>query len=180
MISESENTLPEIYLKVGEIHFSEQSASVWTVLGSCLALTMFHRRLGIGAICHGFLPECREKGTCTIDCQEAGKYVDCAIRWMTKRFKQKGVPLREIEVKVFGGADTLSARFGGRGGINIGKRNAATAIQMLEKEGLSILSLDVGGATGRKLFFNTRTGEVLLKRLQPRVILADTGNRERS
>jgi chemotaxis protein CheD len=47
-------------------------------------------------------------------------------------------------------------------------------MQSLKKEGLSILSLDVGGATGRKLFFNTHTGEVLLKRLQPRVILAST------
>jgi chemotaxis receptor (MCP) glutamine deamidase CheD len=32
--------------------------------------------------------------------------------------------------------------------------------------------MDVGGAQGRKLFFNTATGEVLLKRLQPGVIVA--------
>ncbi len=52
------------------------------------------------------------------------------------------------------------------------------AMQALEKESLSILSIDVGGTTGRKLYFNTRTGEVLLKRLQPRVILAGTKVRE--
>jgi len=28
---------------------------------------------------------------------------------------------------------------------------------------------------GRKIFFNTRSGEVLLKRLQPGIILADNG-----
>ena len=178
MMSLSENTLPVIYLKTGEIHFAEQSASVYTVLGSCLAVTMFHRRLGIGAICHGFLPECREKGQCGGECPEPGKYVDCAIQWMTKRFKQRGALLHEIEIKVFGGADTLGAGPGGRGVISIGKLNAAMALQVLEKEGLSILSLDVGGATGRKLFFNTHTGEVLLKRLQPRVILAGTKGRE--
>ena len=173
-MSISEETLPVIYLKTGEIHFSEQSASVFTVLGSCLAVTMFHRRLGIGAICHGLLPECLEKERCGGDCPEPGKYVDCAIRCMTKRFKQLGVLLHEIEVKVFGGADTFSAAPGGRRGFSIGQRNTEIAMQSLKKEGLSILSLDVGGATGRKLFFNTHTGEVLLKRLQPRVILAGT------
>ena len=177
-MSLSKNTLPVIYLKAGEIHFSGQPASVYTVLGSCLAVTMFHRRLGIGAICHGLLPECREKERCGGDCPEPGKYVDCAIQWMTKRFKQQGVSLHEIEIKVFGGADTFSAGPGGKGGISIGKRNAVMAMQELEKEGLKILALDVGGAAGRKLFFNTQTGEVLLKRLQPRVILAGTRAKE--
>jgi chemotaxis protein CheD len=174
MMSISENTLPVIYLKTGEIHFSEQSASVFTVLGSCLAVTMFHRRSGIGSICHGLLPECLEKERCR-DCPEPGKYVVCAIQWMMRRFEQQGVSLHEIEIKVFGGADTFSAEPGGRRGIaSIGQRNTETAMQTLKKEGLSILSSDVGGATGRKLFFNTHTGEVLLKRLQPRVILAGT------
>ncbi len=175
----SEDTLPVIYLKAGEINFSAQSAGVIiTVLGSCLAVTMFNRRLGLGAICHGFLPECQKKKQCGGDCPEPGKYVDCAIQLMTKRFKQQGVAVHEIETKVFGGADTLGERPGERGGMFIGKRNTAMALQTLEKEGLSILSLDVGGATGRKIFFNTHTGEVLLKRLQPRVILADTEDRE--
>jgi len=169
-----ENTFPVIYLKAGGIHFSGQSASIFTVLGSCLAVTMFHRRLGIGAICHGFLPECREREQCSSNCPEPGKYVDCAIKWMTNRYRQQGVLLHEIEVKVFGGADTFSAPRGGQGGVSIGKRNAEMAFQAIEREGLRILSLDVGGATGRKLFFNTHSGEVLLKRLQPRVILAGT------
>jgi chemotaxis protein CheD len=168
------NALPVIYLKAGEIHFSEQSASVYTVLGSCLAVTMFHRRSGVGAICHGVLPECRKKQQCSGDCPELGKYVDCTILWMAKRFKQNGMLLHDIEIKVFGGADTLSSASNVRSGILVGKRNVTTAMELLEREGLIILANDVGGNHGRKLFFNTHTGEVLLKRLQPRVILAET------
>jgi chemotaxis protein CheD len=178
MLSLAEKILPVIYLKTGEIHFSEQSASVFTVLGSCLAVTMFHRRSGISAICHGLLPECLEKERCG-NCREPGKYVECAIQWMMKRYKQQGVSLHDIEIKVFGGADSFSAEPGGRRGISsIGQRNTMTAMETLEKEGLRILSSDVGGATGRKLFFNTQTGEVLLKRLQPRVILAGSAVRK--
>jgi chemotaxis protein CheD len=178
VMNSSVQELPVIYLKAGEIHYSEQSVSVYTVLGSCLAVTMFHRRLGVGAICHGVLPECREKQRCCGDCPAPGKYVDCAIQWMVKRFKQNGMLLHDIEIKVFGGADTLNTGSGSRGGILVGKRNVASAMQVLQKEGLSILSIDVGGTSGRKLYFNTLTGEVLLKRLQPRVILADAERRE--
>jgi chemotaxis protein CheD len=168
-----ENRLPVIYLNAGEIHFSEQWVSVYTVLGSCLAVTMFHRHSGIGAICHGVLPECRKQEHCSGDCPKPGHYVDCAIRWMTKRFKENGMLPHDIEIKMFGGTDTLNTGSGSRSGILIGKRNITAAMQVLEKEDLRIHSIDVGGACGRKLYFNTRTGEVLLKRLQPRVILAD-------
>ena len=175
-MNESTHELPVIYLKSGELHFSEQPASVMTVLGSCLAVTLFHRRTGTGAICHGLLPECRERAGCGSECREPGKYVECALLWMVKQFSRRGVALRELEVKVFGGADMFGARPGAKRNISVGKQNIATAIKVLEKEGLSILSMDVGGVQGRKLFFNTQTGEILLKRLQPRVVLADNGS----
>jgi chemotaxis protein CheD len=35
----------------------------------------------------------------------------------------------------------------------------------LKSEGLQLHVVDVGGLQGRKIFFNTHTGEVLLKRL---------------
>jgi chemotaxis receptor (MCP) glutamine deamidase CheD len=38
-----------------------------------------------------------------------------------------------------------------------------------------VLARDVGGTRGRKIFFNTETGEVLLKRLQPNVTLVEEG-----
>jgi len=164
--------LPVIYLKAGELHITEQPASVLTVLGSCLAVTMLHRPTGINAICHGLLPECREMTGCSADCSSADKYVVCAIRRMTKEFNRRGVASREIEVKVFGGAEMFSPGAGAKSTITVGKQNTEAALRAIAKEGLTIASMDVGGVQGRKLFFNTATGEVLLKRLQPNVIIA--------
>ncbi len=172
-MNSSSHDLPVIYLKTGELYFSEQPATVITVLGSCLAVTLFHRRTGTGAICHGLMPECRERAGCSSECREPGKYVECAIQWMVNRFRRKQVMLRETEVKVFGGSDMFDAARNGKGGIPVGKLNITMAMKRLELEGLHILSIDVGGAQGRKLFFDTGTGEVLLKRLPPRVILAE-------
>lgn len=177
-MSEPEQELPVIYLKAGEMHFSKRSVVVLTVLGSCLSVTMFHRKLAMGAICHGFLPQCRGRTLCDDGCNERFTYVDCAIRKMLTLFDRFDVKRCELEVKVFGGADMFDSARNGRGIYSIGKLNITTASKILEQEGLNIVSMDVGGTRGRKLYFHTRTGEVLLKRLQPRVILAGNGVEE--
>jgi len=174
-MNEPKEGLPFIYLKAGEIHFSEYAAVVSTVLGSCLSVTMFNRKLAIGAIFHGFLPQCRVGQSCSNGCTEGFKYVDCSIRKMVKLFDRLDANRRNLEVKVFGGADMFDAARNGRGAFSVGRMNITTAMAILEKEGLNIVSMDVGGTQGRKLYFDTRTGEVLLKRLQPRVILANAG-----
>jgi len=101
--------------------------------------------------------------------------VECSIEQMVKRFTRIGVMLREIEVKIFGGADMFAARSDSGGPATVGKQNIATAMRIIQKEGLRIVSMDVGGVQGRKIFFNTQSGEVLLQRLQPGIILTDSG-----
>jgi chemotaxis protein CheD len=165
----------QIYLKAGEIVISQDPSVVLTVLGSCLSVTMFHRRSGIGAICHSLLPQCAEAARCSRECSEPGKYVECSVRTLVKRFHQIGISSRELEVKVFGGADMFGPKSPLQGMISVGKQNVAIALQVMEKEGLSILSMDVGGIQGRKLFFHTHAGDVFLKRLSPRIILAGNG-----
>ncbi len=87
-MSPNENDLSVIYLKSGELHFSEKPSSVMTVLGSCLSVTMFHRKARVGAICHGLLPKCRERALCGRPCAEQAKYVECAILMMVKLFDE--------------------------------------------------------------------------------------------
>jgi chemotaxis protein CheD len=169
----NEDDHPVIYLKAAELHFSDKPSSVMTVLGSCLSVTMFHRRARVGAICHGLLPKCRERAVCRRPCAEQAKYVECAILMMVKLFDENKLKRSEIEVKVFGGADMFSMRLGGKNSISVGRQNIEIAQQALEKAGMRVIALDVGGTAGRKLFFNTATGEVLMKRLQASIILAD-------
>ena len=174
-MSLNEDNLPVIYLKAGELHFSDKPSSVMTVLGSCLSVSMFHRKSRVGAICHGLLPKCRERAVCSRPCAERAKYVECAIEMMVKLFDDNKLKRSEIEVKVFGGADMFSMRLGGKNSISVGRQNIEIAQQTLEKEGMRVIAMDVGGTAGRKLFFNTSTGDVLMKRLQASIVLADSG-----
>jgi chemotaxis protein CheD len=165
-----------VYLKAGEMVFSGEPSVVMTVLGSCLSVTMLHRRSGFAAICHALLPRCPERRHCGAHCDRRAKYVECVVPRMVRQFNEAGANLRELEVKVFGGADMFSSRAGGGASISIGKQNIEIALEVLEKAGLRVLVRDVGGTQGRKIFFNTETGEVLLKRLQPNVTLVEEGD----
>jgi chemotaxis protein CheD len=164
-VNRPDENLPRIYLKPGEMHITDQPTRVITVLGSCLAVTMYCRRLAMGGICHGQLPLCDLKKPCAGNCLGCLKYVDCSILQMVKIFDQHQVKRSEIEVKCFGGADMFS-RSGNRASVvSIGKQNIEAAQETLLGLGMQSIAHDVGGLQGRKIYFFTHTGEVFLKRL---------------
>ncbi len=164
MINPYQERLPVIYLKPMEAYFIKQPAIVVTVLGSCLLITMFHSRCTLTAVCHVLLPRCDRERPST-DCPDRFKYVTCAIPEMIMRFERMGVRRGELEVKVFGGADMFTVREDRRSGT-IGRKNIEAAIEVMGRERLEIAASDMGGRRGRKLYVNTGTGEVLLKRLR--------------
>ncbi len=164
-MSRFHSDLPVVYLKAGEMHFTKSPALVVTVLGSCLSITMYDPALGIGGICHGLLPDCGGRRACTRECGEGLKYVECSILRMLRLFDKAGSKRSEIEVKCFGGADMFSRKIEKPGIVSVGRQNIMIAEEILRREGLTIRKQDVGGLRGRKIYFYTENGEVLLKRL---------------
>jgi chemotaxis protein CheD len=155
----SDDTLTRVYLKPGEFLISARPTVVSTILGSCISVTMFAPERRIGAICHAILPQENSPG-------EAFRYVDSSIIVMLKSFERHGIHRSAIEVKLFGGSDVLPGNDGRERGYTVGKQNIGVALQVVEKEGLRLVTADLGGMQGRKIEFRTHTGEVLLKRLR--------------
>lgn len=157
--------LPHHYLKPGELLVTQEPMVISTLLGSCLSVTMFSPRRALGAICHGLLPICREAGeiSCQNGCDNGLRYVSCAIFRMLDAFRQQGILPLEIDVKIFGGSDMFSRKEGKS--ATVGKQNIQKALEIIDGEGLKLVASDVGGERGRKIIFNTLTGEVWLKRL---------------
>lgn len=162
MRSLKSSNLPLVYLRPGEVSICEQPTKVVTVLGSCVSVTMFHRGSGLGAVCHSIFPSCRHRKLCGGACDEMFRYVDCSLLHMLFTFGERGIPRNEIEVKVFGGADTLASRRDN----TIGSQNVRIALHIIGLEKLKIAAADVGDSFGRKLIFFSNTGEVFLKRLK--------------
>ncbi|KJR43621.1 Chemotaxis protein CheD [Candidatus Magnetoovum chiemensis] len=159
----NKNKLPFVYLKPGELITTKTPLLISTILGSCAAVTMYDRRSGLSAICHGILPKCTDN-KCK-QCIETGKYLDCAIKKMINEYDKINIKHRNIIVKLFGGAELLKSSNQTVKKQSVGSENIETALNILKNYGLTITITDVGGSAGRRLFFNTCTGEVLLRRM---------------
>ena len=157
-----------VHLKPGTIYLSNRPLVLTTILGSCISVTMWHRESHTGGMCHALLPRCGKSGRCTRPCRQCGKYVDCALSWMLRSFASLGIPRSGMEVKVFGGAMLVSqdgTRHPGEE-LCVGERNVQLAMDILGAAGMDVKAADTGGRNGRKIFFNTATGEILLKRIR--------------
>jgi chemotaxis protein CheD len=162
--------LPQHYLKPGELCCTDRSVVVTTVLGSCVSATFFHRISGLAAICHVLHPQCPQPGACPDRCDAMHRYAPCAISAMAHWMAKRGVRPGQIEVKLFGGAAMMGQRSGRIQPPSIGRLNAQAALETLQRLGMTLKVADVGGTTGRKILFDTATGEVWLKRLPPAMV----------
>lgn len=165
------SSLPRYYLKAGEMFIMEKPAMISTVLGSCIAVTLFNERLGFAGICHALLPHCKRKSYQSkiedlLDhechkCSEAFKYADCSVSMMAEAFLRFGITPQETEVRLFGGAMMMSHQKEPEGSMAVGHQNITIATKVIADCHLVLTSSDVGGSVGRKIIFNTKTGEVL-------------------
>jgi chemotaxis protein CheD len=153
-------SLLNVYLKPGELHITDRPTIISTVLGSCVSVVMFSDRPQLAGMCHAMLPF--NGGT---NGHDVFRYVDSSISYMVKKFEHQGIRRSEIKVKLFGGADVLYYIEDDKERHTVGKKNITKAFETINNEKLSLLMSDVGGTSGRKIFFFTHTGEILLKRL---------------
>jgi chemotaxis protein CheD len=151
-----------IYLGPAEWHLDERPARVITVVGSCVAVTVYHPRRRIGVLCHCMLPVGK---TAARNAAQPAMYVDETIPAMLAWFERRGIDAGELEVKLFGGAD-MATLGGPRSAPGVGWRNVEISRKIIGERGLRVAASDVGGSRGRKIVFLSDTGEVYLKRLQ--------------
>lgn len=152
-----------LFLKPGQIAVSSEPLLVTTLLGSCVAVTMYSARLQLGGICHAQLPSCGSSSPCTREHLPSGKYVDCSIMQMLDRFSARGASSSDIQAKVFGGSDMFDGHGRNR---SVGRKNIEMALLVLERESIRVVGQDLGGGRGRKIIFHAHSGEVFLKRLR--------------
>jgi chemotaxis protein CheD len=161
---ESEGDLPQIYLRPGEMFLAHEPSILTTILGSCVAATFWSEKLKVGALCHAMLPRCPKTKSDEERVAKRWQYVDFCIRDLARQFDALGAERKDVQVKLFGGADVL---YVGEDDLRptVGKLNCETALQVLSEENFVVLASDLGETFGRKIRFNTASGDVLLARL---------------
>lgn len=150
-------------LRPGDLVVCREPRQIVTILGSCIAVTMFNARLGLAAMCHAMLPVPKSQQAAE-ETAMPFKYVSSAIPAMAAVFRRACLQPHEVEVKIFGGANVIASS-GCSGRTGVGYSNVHHARKLILEEGFQIKASNVGGLRGRKIIFNTQSGRVLHKHL---------------
>jgi two-component system chemotaxis response regulator CheB len=155
-------TEKRIELQPGEVVVTSEPMRITTILGSCVAVCIFDRKLKISGMNHFLLAQPPSKED---EQNFPHKYAKTAILELLRRFKKAGSHPRDLDVKIAGGAN-----IGGGPDSSIpaavGKDNIETTRRILAGFNLNITAEDVGGFRGRRIELNTTTGELRLQRFK--------------
>ena len=142
--------LREYLLKPGFIFLSKEPVVISSVLGSCVAVSMWDNKVLFGGMAHYLFPNVRPGASPT------AKYGNVAVRHLAEMFFLEGAVKERINAQLFGGASNSK-----RNRI-VAEENITIARLALEKLGIKVVSEDVGGHMGRKLIYNTLTNEAIV------------------
>lgn len=130
-------------------------------LGSCVAVTFYHRLQKIGALSHVMLPSSQE----SIIGGSSLRFMDKMVMKILTAFKKVKIEPHELESKVVGGANMFPFLNQERKlSPSMGERNVAMAESLLKANRISIVGEDVGGNYGRSLRFHLDTGIVTVEK----------------
>lgn len=150
---------PGRFLHPGDLHVSRRSERITTILGSCVAVCLWHPGERIGGINHFLLPTRDERSGLPPRC-----YGDVAVDRLLTELRWHGGDDAGLEARIFGGARILGPDGNGIP-AHVGRLNAELAHRRLRREGVVVVESDVGGSVGRKIRFDTGTGHVRVRRL---------------
>lgn len=142
----------------GEYFVSEEPKVVYTVLGSCISVCLRDPFVNVGGMNH-FMLAAPSDNEGHDNWADSGRYGSFAMEMLINEILNRGGRKNRLEAKVFGGGKIYD------GTIDIGAKNAAWALDYLEREGVPLLKANVGDVCPRKVYFFTDSGKVLLKKL---------------
>lgn len=146
-----EEELGKHYLYPSALFAEKAPHMVDTVLGSCVAVCLFDQQLRIGGINHYMLPFWNGNGLAS------PKYGNIATEKLIEKMLRNGATTQNMVAKIFGGANQMNTS------LRIGDQNIEIARQTLANYGIKVVAENVGGDVGRKLRYNTGTGQVMMK-----------------
>jgi|SRR4051794_11918282 chemotaxis protein CheD len=158
----------DVVLEPGQFHFSTAELRIGTLLGSCVAITMWHPNRRIGGMCHYLLPN-RGTGVPPSDLSQRsgrealdGRYGDEAVEMFMRVIEQAGTFPEDYQAKLFGGGDQFPGHEASRA-IAVHSRNVDAGLQLLAGYGLSVTAKHVGGSGPRQVVLDLSSGHVWVR-----------------
>jgi chemotaxis protein CheD len=161
----------EIFLHPGDHYFADRNTRIRTVLGSCVAMTVWHPQLRVGGMCHYLLPERGGEYLNAAWPEPDGRYADMAVNLLLKEIDAVGAPHKEYQVKLFGGGSMFPGTDKSKT-ILLGIRNVQAARRLVQQHGFTCVAEHMGDIGHRNVIFEVWNGEVWVKHTQALPIAA--------
>lgn len=156
-----------ITLNPGDFYFGSCDSTVKTILGSCVAITLWHPQKQQGGMCHFLLPCHAGKPQKGLN----GKYADHALALFIQELHKTQTKPQDYQVKIFGGG-RMFPHVEGANQASIGELNIAAAKDLLKRHGFRLHSEHTGDAGHRYVMLDLSNGETYLK-WQPISLVAE-------
>ncbi len=150
----------KVFLHPGDFVFAEPGTHVHTILGSCIAICLWHPILRIGGMCHFVLPfrPKIEPAPAELD----GRYGEEAMKMFDMALKLHHTTYKEYQAKIFGGANMFGRAVSLTDAL-IGEKNADKAMQLCMNRKAEITVVHVGEQGHRRIVMDVGTGDVWVK-----------------
>jgi chemotaxis protein CheD len=141
-------------LPIGEVYFGKAPEVIKTLLGSCVAVTVWNATHKVGGTCHYLLATTENQ-------KEANnyKYGMYALDYLYENMIRFS-PANEFEIRLFGGGNIYPTNRK----LSIGASNISFAKAWIDKHHLSLSQEDVLGTFCRAIIFDLSNGVVTLQR----------------
>lgn len=155
--------ITDLTLHPGEFRFADASSRLRTVLGSCVAITMWHPERRIGAMTHALLP-----GRDEPDIEDIrGYYVDESLMLFMLEASRRHTDPHDYQIKLFGGGNMFPG-VTREEWADVGRRNVARATELLEALDLHPIACHVGDVGHRIVIFDVWSGDVWMRHQRER------------
>ncbi len=165
----------DVFLPSGQFHFGGGHVRILTLLGTCIAISIWHPVRRIGGMCHFLLPARRPNAA--IDESMPGLYAEDVMGLFASALSATNTRPRDYVVRIIGGGNMFpdqltpaacrndSCTDVRRSGCqSIGCRNIGVARSLLLAAGFVIASENVGGQGSRQVIFELWSGDVWIRR----------------
>ena len=153
-MKEDLKTVATHFLYPSNLFVCRERHLITTILGSCVGICLFDPRLQQGGMNHYMLALWNGNGLAS------PRFGNIANEKLVHEVVRAGSTKHDLVAKVFGGANQTSNY------NDIGLRNVEVALEFLDAMKIPVAAKNVSGEIGRKIIFDTHTGEVRMKFVQ--------------
>lgn len=138
------------FLEPGSVFTCWEAYKIATVIGSCVSVCLTDPVSKISGMNIFAFPKKKGKHSLT-------KFGNYSVPYLIKTMFSLGVEKKNLQAHIIGGAFSKEHLK-----KDIGKKNVEMARKILKKYKIPVVNDDTGGIFGRKVLFDTNSGEVLV------------------